>query len=349
MTSKRDDFWDVVKGFSILLVVLGHSINYGNGADYLRSEVFYDNILFKIIYSFHMPIFMIVSGYLFYYSLNRRTISEILLSRIRMLLVPLFAFALIYKIPVIVSTLRGMTSFQFLLYDYLQSTILGYHLWFLWSVFLNSILVMLVVKFKLPQFSYLFIWICSLFPTAHAGFFTGMELFSFMYPFFVIGFMFHQYGNSKWFDDVRIQKLSGLIYIILLFFYNRDTYIYTSGQSILRNNGSYIFLLDVQRFLTGFFGSVFFINALRCLYVRFGNYRLFRFLTVLGVNSMGIYCFHHIFLWQFIKHVMVHIHINYCSFPLTLLTFIAALTFSVVCTFFAKRFYFSNCLFLGGR
>ena len=315
----------------------------------MRSEVFYENILYKIIYSFHMPIFMIVSGYLFYFSLTRKTISEILLSRIRMLLVPLFSFAVIFKIPVFFSVLKGTTSLQFFLYDYLQCTILGYHLWFLWSVFLNSILVLVIVKYKLPQFSYLLIWLFSLFPAAHTDFFTGIELYSFMYPFFVIGFMFHQYGNTKWFNDVRILLSSGLIYIIFLFFYNRDMYIYTSGQSILRNNGFYFFLLDMQRFLTGLLGSVFFINVLRYLYVRFGKNRSFKFLSVLGVNSMGIYCFHHIFLWLYIKHCMIHIHISYCSVVLTLLTFFAALSFGVICTFVAKKFYFSNYLFLGGR
>lgn len=346
---QRDAFWDVVKGFSILLVVLGHSINYGNGVDYLRHEAFYDNFLFKVIYSFHMPIFMIVSGYLFYNSLTRKTASTIILSRIRMLLVPILSFALIYKIPLAISVLRGMYSVRFFICDFFKCIFLGYHLWFLWSVFLNSMLVLVVYNYKLPLFSYFLIWICSLFPSVQGDFLTGIELYSFMYPFFVIGFLFHKYGNTKWYDDVRVLIFSGLLYALLLLFYNRDTYIYTTGQSVLKDNYLYYFLIDIQRFLTGFCGSVFFINAFRHLYIFIGSNHYFKYLSALGINSMGIYCFHHIFLWQFIKRCTVRIHIDYCSLPLTLLTFCSALFFGLVCTLFAKKSKITNILFLGGR
>lgn len=48
---------DALKGFAILLVVLGHSIQW-------HVKDFDNNILFRIIYSFHMPLFMFISGYL---------------------------------------------------------------------------------------------------------------------------------------------------------------------------------------------------------------------------------------------------------------------------------------------
>ena len=61
---KRDSIrlnWaDSLKGFLILLVILGHSIQYtlGNSC--------YSNHLWNIIYSFHMPAFMAISGFLAY-------------------------------------------------------------------------------------------------------------------------------------------------------------------------------------------------------------------------------------------------------------------------------------------
>lgn len=47
---------DVCKGIGIILMLIGHSaVLMGN----------WSNLLFKIIYSFHMPLFFIISGYFF--------------------------------------------------------------------------------------------------------------------------------------------------------------------------------------------------------------------------------------------------------------------------------------------
>jgi len=52
----RSQSADVVKGIAILLVVLGHAIQAGDAA-------FDRNLLFRLIYSFHMQLFMAVSGW----------------------------------------------------------------------------------------------------------------------------------------------------------------------------------------------------------------------------------------------------------------------------------------------
>lgn len=53
----RIDYINFIKGVSIFLVVWAHSIqNMGDGV-YFRT-----NPLFELICSFHMPIFMIISG-----------------------------------------------------------------------------------------------------------------------------------------------------------------------------------------------------------------------------------------------------------------------------------------------
>lgn len=49
-------YLDNIKGFAILLVVLGHCIQFSN-------PKFDDDFLFRFIYSFHMPLFFMVSGY----------------------------------------------------------------------------------------------------------------------------------------------------------------------------------------------------------------------------------------------------------------------------------------------
>lgn len=58
-------FWaDSLKGWLMLLVILGHAIQT------VIPEACYQNHIWNLIYSFHMPAFMAVSGY-FAYRANR--------------------------------------------------------------------------------------------------------------------------------------------------------------------------------------------------------------------------------------------------------------------------------------
>lgn len=50
----RISYIDQLKGIAILLVVLGHVIGYNNCEN---------SFLWRFIYSFHMPLFMFISGY----------------------------------------------------------------------------------------------------------------------------------------------------------------------------------------------------------------------------------------------------------------------------------------------
>ena len=69
---------NILKGIGILLVVLGHT----------------ETPLSTVIYTFHMPLFFLLSGYCF--SITKyRNFKPFLLSRIKSLVVPYFSFSLI--------------------------------------------------------------------------------------------------------------------------------------------------------------------------------------------------------------------------------------------------------------
>lgn len=59
--TKRIEWADALKGFLILMVVLGHSIQ---SVCQQTDMDFLQNYFWNLIYSFHMPAFMAVSGYL---------------------------------------------------------------------------------------------------------------------------------------------------------------------------------------------------------------------------------------------------------------------------------------------
>jgi len=85
----RDDYWDELKGIGIILVIVGHIVQF------IYEPLMYEyNILFRIIYSFHMPLFFVVSGYVLQkYKLKLNT--KWLVYRILGLVIPFFSWAII--------------------------------------------------------------------------------------------------------------------------------------------------------------------------------------------------------------------------------------------------------------
>ena len=64
---KRMAYIDSIKGFAIFLVVMGHAIawQFEDFYSVLESDEMLPLFWWKVIYAFHMPLFMFVSGYLF--------------------------------------------------------------------------------------------------------------------------------------------------------------------------------------------------------------------------------------------------------------------------------------------
>lgn len=77
--NSRNEYIDWLKGFTIILVVLGHCWTLDKG-------------LFWLIYRFHMPLFFCISGYLFN---NKRKFKEFLKIKIKTLILPYIIFFVI--------------------------------------------------------------------------------------------------------------------------------------------------------------------------------------------------------------------------------------------------------------
>ena len=63
MISNRETYLDIAKGIGILLVVVGHCIPDASSVNGISSPIM--KIIFQVIYSFHMPLFFFISGFLF--------------------------------------------------------------------------------------------------------------------------------------------------------------------------------------------------------------------------------------------------------------------------------------------
>jgi len=71
-SSNRFEYLDSIRGFAIILMVMGHAIAW-NYSDWQSVVLFnsmqnnaekYGGIIWQIIYSFHMALFFMVSGFL---------------------------------------------------------------------------------------------------------------------------------------------------------------------------------------------------------------------------------------------------------------------------------------------
>lgn len=126
-------------------------------------------------------------------------------------------------------------------------------LWFLWSVLSATIAVVVAMSISDKLWARMLILICM------SSFIYVMPNGTnnlFMYPYFVISWLFAYYINSipKWFINLKYVCIP--VFIAMLFFFKRKHYIYTTGM--FSNEYSLIECLkiDLFRYIIGFVGSI---------------------------------------------------------------------------------------------
>ena len=94
ITEKRLEFVDLLKGVAIFLMVMGHFLAWQWGGtlnSQMPTDIAHINVVGKFIYSFHMPLFFFLSGYVFNLKQKEWSINDYsfqLLKRVRQLLIP---------------------------------------------------------------------------------------------------------------------------------------------------------------------------------------------------------------------------------------------------------------------
>lgn len=273
---ERNYYLDFSKGVLITLVVIGHTMQYLVCQDH----EFWSNPLFKLIYMFHMPLFMAIAGYLAHNSIVSTKPMQYILKRSVSYIVPIFTWATIYQTAI--TMLSSSHSFSNLPVDIL--TIAIDSLWFLWvllgSLMLTSLayatgriravvlLLIYVVVLLLPNKSHL-------------------PLLKYMFPFFVFGFIVASIEISKFITPVRLRiatALSGIGTLVCYFFWGKNTYVYLTGMTMSQSNLSNIAL----RYIAGFIVSIFFSCLFFYIY-EIINKKDSKPVTTIGKDSIYIY------------------------------------------------------------
>ena len=135
---KRLDYLDMTKGLGMILVLIGHL-----QGDSIFTFSPYIQPLCVYIFSFHMPMFFIVSGILQAIKKDEiKPFGEVAKSRFRGIMVPYYWFSFFYLLVVVVALIKGEIAVQ-TLYLNLWYVLSGYGmnvLWFLPALYLGELL-----------------------------------------------------------------------------------------------------------------------------------------------------------------------------------------------------------------
>lgn len=272
---------DAAKGFAIFLVVLGHLAS-PNVTPLLVGNDFYFELK-KIIYSFHMPFFMFLSGLVFFYTFKpmnsfRSFISFVLKKAYRLLLPFIMMGILVLVGKYGVSTFLHVENYrEIALYDSISNLFISpmesnvRSLWFIYVLFEFYIVFPLLMTFVKDRLYLLLLLGLILFflPVSHL---FAAKQFVLNFLFFAIGMIYMK--HYKRFNNII--KLFGKFFLLcfLIFFYFRD---YMSASAALLVFG----LLSIP--------AVFYI-------FQFTSIKTNKLLLILGKYTFMIYLFNTLFI-----------------------------------------------------
>ncbi len=307
--TKRNILTDMVRGLAVILVVWGHCIQEGNGAAFSAEMMYFDDRLYQLIYSFHMPLFALIAGYYAYVSvLKARTDKDrrsLLLRRVITLLIPIVFWTVCEFIRnLILLNKAGVPNEGGIkLIVNLCLAIITNH-WFLWAMIICFVIVWFVHYYlKDSLLVYIVIFALSLFVPDG----MNMQAYKFLLPYYVIAFYYASYMSQKADREDGdhtgvIDKLSYMyeqkkwicaivliaVFALLFIFYNRDSFVYVSGYRITKGIWYVQLIRDIYRFMIGLIGSICAISICDIVTWLIKGYS-FPVLTLFGRYSLGVY------------------------------------------------------------
>lgn len=272
----RIEWLDSLKGFAIFLVVVGHVI-----LGYIRAETFTEyqwslQFVYDVIYSFHMPLFFLISGFLYKLTWARKNsgllkkISNKFLNMVPMYLL----FSVVFWLSKYYATLYGniQMSDHFNLVDLMHIYIapLSY-LWFLYVLIWLFVAIPIFESIIKPTIVFI-IFLCLYFfmPPVH-GLLKIINLIIYGGVYFTLGSVLCMYKDQL--RTIICNKLNGIGFISIV---------------LAAITFPYIEVHNILKFICAISGSVF----LSILFFKFKNIKWVTIWNICGRYSLGIYILH---------------------------------------------------------
>ena len=279
--------FDLLKLFAIFLVLWGHCIQY------LLHDNPFDNPVFMSIYAFHMPLFMMMSGFFARKTLSNKKPLEIIKNKFLELVLPCISVGAILLGGYFIKTCCIDASAISSLYETFNAVIVK-DLWFLKSLFCCFLLATLAYSGK----KHLYV---KLGLTVLLSFFLNFYMLKRMYLFFVAGILLN--ANIELFKKharmIFLGSLAG--FLLLLSTYDKTIYLTqigdvkdavmaADGNMIIHTIGSFF-----HNITTGLLGCTTFISLFYTLDQLFSASGLSR-LAKMGQYTLGIYILQYVIL-----------------------------------------------------
>ncbi len=183
----RNEFIDHLKGLLILLVVWGHAIQHLAYMDHR----FWADPIFRLIYIFHMPLFMAVSGYVGFGAIQRIALPAYASRRGRQVLIPILCWTIAFRLLLdglgwLMSGAPQPGAWLLTLGHNLRLEF-WLRLWFLWAVFFAAMITAGLRTMGLDRWpAFLLVTVASLFLPDEAN----LGLMKNVLPFYFVGYLF---------------------------------------------------------------------------------------------------------------------------------------------------------------
>lgn len=273
---RREKYYDVIKGFAIWLVVLGHCWQ-------TFCPGWENTILAKIIIMFHMPLFIAVSGYFFLSSVCKYSLKDNIKRKFLRLYLPSFSWGLISVIIFLFYKLICHKELEILYFISLLFT----GMWFLTVLFLISIIGVFIQNYysKYKYCAWLIIYLIINFLPSYGTF----NQLKYLIPYFVLAMYFSKYNWRQ--CPLWLFSISLLIFILLLNIYTFDYSLYQmGGQNVLTFE---YYWKSFIRFFSGISGVICSLYICKWIYqLKKVNYCF----MYIGTLTLPIYVLHQYFL-----------------------------------------------------
>lgn len=285
MAKDRLIWADSLKGWLMLLVILGHAIQSSLGADCDS------NHLWNFIYSFHMPAFMAVSGWLAFsgipldYSLDRY--ENACKRRFSQLLVPFIVWTFL------ASVLKGSFSFQSFFEKLLYPDLSFWFLWVLfWICVIFNLAQLVASKLKMNEMVLILGTCLLLFGVMVAMDIRvlGFQFLSYYFLFYTLGYCLHKYEETSLLKAMRKPYVMITLTLLWVFLaWGWSMHGLPSWMPVIPHVPSAL-LQYAYRGFTALVAIVVMVGAAPVLLNGTGN--LNKAICTLGVVSLGLYVVH---------------------------------------------------------
>ena len=281
---------NALKGFAIFLVILGHTIYF---IDQTNAN---DNLVFKIIYTFHVPLFFFISGYLAYGRFGPTTLIWIKKKFVG-LIIPYIIFTLTYDFIFRGFSLSEITI-EKVIYSLFAYTKLD-SAWFLPVLFESLVVLSFIINIEKIMskkfFALFFLLFIVLFPLIPVNSIPGGSQVVYYTHYVTIGYYICKYrAKFEIKNDMGSFIKNLLILIGAILFPVLFSLLYSVRLDLFFNDIyfayiSYIYFAYIVAF-TGFIFSYLIIKLV-------SKSKIFSFLALFGTFSLELYLIHLIVLF----------------------------------------------------